>query len=141
MTTNKRAAAVIIRGRKVLLIQRIRNEQEYYTFPGGHLDVGETPESAVMREVKEELGITGTLGKLLLTCEGLGTLPDGQKVRQEEFFYLLENSVGNPTKISGEEARRQNQGNQYNIVWYAIADARHLPNLFPEKARDMLLKL
>ena len=37
----------------------IRNKdyQEYYTFPGGHLEEFETLEEGVIREIKEEFGI------------------------------------------------------------------------------------
>lgn len=53
------AGAVIEKDGKILLEKR-NNEpfKGYWTLPGGHIDFGETAEQAVIREVKEETGLT-----------------------------------------------------------------------------------
>ena len=38
-------------------VKRNKDYEEYYTFPGGHLEEGETLEEGVIREIKEEFGI------------------------------------------------------------------------------------
>ena len=51
---NLRVGAIITRGDQVLMV---RNEREdYYYSVGGRIQVGETSEQAVLREVTEELG-------------------------------------------------------------------------------------
>jgi len=60
----KVAAAVIERDGKVLIAKRKHPgaESGRWEFPGGKLEPGETPEAALRRELKEEFGITATIG-------------------------------------------------------------------------------
>jgi mutator protein MutT len=52
---------LIHRGRVLLL----RNERGEWELPGGHLDAGETPEEAVVREIREETGLSATVTSLV----------------------------------------------------------------------------
>lgn len=53
------AAALLDQERQVLLQQRAPGRQMagLWEFPGGKIDAGELPEAALIRELKEELGI------------------------------------------------------------------------------------
>jgi 8-oxo-dGTP diphosphatase len=59
------AAALVDRDNRVLIAQRPEGKSlaGLWEFPGGKLDDGETPEAALVRELKEELGID-----VCLTC-------------------------------------------------------------------------
>lgn len=51
---------VLTRGAQVLMCHRRADRAWYpdvWDFPGGHLEDGETPEEALVRELREELGI------------------------------------------------------------------------------------
>ena len=53
--------ALIVMEGKILLIKRKKNPfANLWALPGGHLDFNETLEEAVIREVKEETGLTVT---------------------------------------------------------------------------------
>src|SRR3954467_86748 len=56
------ACALIDIDRRVLIAQRPPGKQlaGLWEFPGGKLEPGETPEQALIRELKEELGVTIT---------------------------------------------------------------------------------
>lgn len=48
-------AIIQIKG-KILVCKKLRSK--YFFFPGGHLEFGENTKRALIREIKEELGIT-----------------------------------------------------------------------------------
>jgi mutator protein MutT len=69
-------AIIVEHDGKVVLQQRaIETRRGYWTFPGGFLEVGETPEAGALREVKEEVGldvtITGLLGLYTRSTVGI----------------------------------------------------------------------
>ncbi|HLZ62952.1 MAG TPA: NUDIX hydrolase [Ktedonosporobacter sp.] len=59
------ADALIVENGKVLLVQQ-KQQSAYglWGFPGGHLEPGETPQEAVVREIQEELGAELVQAKL-----------------------------------------------------------------------------
>jgi len=59
------AAALIFRDSKILICQR-RNDDTHglqWEFPGGKVETGETPSKALVRELREELGIEAVIGR------------------------------------------------------------------------------
>ena len=57
------ARAIIIENGKLLVMYRNKQGREYYTLVGGRVNEGETPEQAVVREVKEETGLQITTAR------------------------------------------------------------------------------
>ncbi|WP_217189377.1 NUDIX domain-containing protein [Streptomyces buecherae] len=55
-----RAAALVIRDAHLLLIRFRGDDGEWYEIPGGGVEPGETPRDAVVRELREETGLTVT---------------------------------------------------------------------------------
>ena len=66
----KVVAAVIRKGKYVFATQRGYGEyKDWWEFPGGKIEEGETPEYALVREIKEELDSDIAVGTLLTTVE------------------------------------------------------------------------
>jgi len=60
------ALAVAVKGKKVLLIKRgVPPVKGMWASPSGFIEIGETPEEACLRELKEETGIPGEIVKLI----------------------------------------------------------------------------
>lgn len=64
-------AGVIERDGKILICRR-RKDQAHalkWEFPGGKVEAGESPEVALARELREELGIEATVGREVMRYE------------------------------------------------------------------------
>ena len=63
-------AAIIRKGDKIFATQRGYGEwKDWWEFPGGKMEVGETPVEALVREIREELSAEINVGELLTTVE------------------------------------------------------------------------
>ena len=70
MKTVRVVAAIIIENDKVVATQRGYGEfKDGWEFPGGKIEPGETPEEAIVREIKEELDTEVEVIELLDTVE------------------------------------------------------------------------
>ena len=70
MKTIRVVAAIIIEKEKVFATQRGYGEfKDGWEFPGGKIELGEIPEAAIVREIKEELDTEIEVVKLLDTVE------------------------------------------------------------------------
>ena len=67
---------------RVGVIKR-KDFQDYYTFPGGGLEEGETTEEGVIREIKEEFGINVKVIRKLYDT-------NIERLKQREMFFLCE---------------------------------------------------
>lgn len=64
-------------------VKKSKDYQEYYTFPGGGLEEGETPEEGTIREIKEEFGISVKIVRKLDETYS-------KKFNRKEIFYLCQ---------------------------------------------------
>jgi 8-oxo-dGTP diphosphatase len=63
-------AAIIVRGSEILATQRGYGAwKDWWEFPGGKIEPGETPEEALVREIREELDAEILIDRLLHTVE------------------------------------------------------------------------
>ena len=79
-----RVAALILQNGKLLVT---KDKGKYYTI-GGAIQVNESTEDAVVREVREELGIRAQAGQLAFVVENRFE-QDGVSYHNIEFHYLV----------------------------------------------------
>ncbi|OGN12181.1 MAG: hypothetical protein A3B91_00665 [Candidatus Yanofskybacteria bacterium RIFCSPHIGHO2_02_FULL_41_29] len=129
MSSKNRAVIIIINDDKILLLYRLKNGEEYYVFPGGGVEDGESVLDAVVREAKEETGLDVTIKLKLWEYEN--------KDRVEHFF--LADKFSGELKIGGPEETRQSADNVYRLEWVALDKVSDL-KLVPEEMKTKVLK-
>ena len=83
-----RACGIICQDDKFLLV-RIK-DNNFYCLPGGHVELGENTEHAVLREMKEETGYNLNIKKLLAVTENFYTGTDKKIWHELAYYYLME---------------------------------------------------
>ncbi|RJO60277.1 NUDIX domain-containing protein [candidate division WS5 bacterium] len=130
----KRVRSVIIRDKKVLAIKRTKPEAIYWVIPGGGTKESETNEQALMREVREELGVDIKIKDLLLEMPSRKLETIGQK----EYFYYCEILSGVLGSGQGPEFKRDSQYvGKYDIEWLDIANLNNF-DLRPEEIKNLI---
>jgi 8-oxo-dGTP diphosphatase len=114
-----RAGIILLQDQKVALIERHRAGLHYFTFPGGHVDEGETPEQAALRETQEELGLQVSLKQLLVQIGWQG---------KWQYYYLVEMTGGIFGSGKGEEMLHPvAERGTYQPVWMPVDELLDQP--------------
>ena len=123
------AAMVLRRGDTVLMVKA--NYKDFWTFPGGVVDPGESPLVAAIRETSEEVGMQlDTDDVSFLSC---GYVPEkyGFLDRLHYFFVAKTLPAGEPTLQESEIAE---------CAWVPLADiARHADDRATYRAVQQML--
>jgi 8-oxo-dGTP diphosphatase len=126
-----RAAVILIENEQVALIERHRQGAHYFTFPGGHVDPGETPEHAAIREAEEELGLKVVVKRLLAEVWWHD---------KPQFYYLVETAGGVFGTGTGEELSSPlPEKGTYTPVWMPVSGLPDQPVL-PHVIAEMVFK-
>jgi 8-oxo-dGTP pyrophosphatase MutT (NUDIX family) len=111
----QRVRAIIIESDSIVLIERHRSNRQYFVYPGGGVEVGETPHQALVREVLEETGLRVDVGQEVATV----TFSD-----HVQRFYLASVTGGAFGPGNGPEytdLSRRDRGT-YHPVWVPLAE-------------------
>lgn len=96
--------------------QQAKNEKGLWEIPGGAVEFGETLHEALIREMREELGVEINVGELVQLCDHL--LPDeGQHWVAPTFICTI--TSGNPTIMEPDKCDE--------LRWCSLDEAEQLP--------------
>ena len=97
---------------RVLLIRYPPARGGTWTFPKGHIEPGESPEAAAVREVQEECAVRAAVLRPLGNTEYLNS----QGVRRFVHWFAMRAAVGEPRPEPGFEARYAAPGDALSLL-------------------------
>lgn len=113
MKTIEVVAAIIKEGDAILATQRGYGEFEgLWEFPGGKMEPGETPTTALAREIQEELAVSIEVNHLLSTTEY--TYPTFHLIMH---CYWCRITDGTPQLLEHKSARWLTADTLHSVTW------------------------
>lgn len=113
MKTYHVVAAIIKRGNKVFATQRGYGAyKDGWEFPGGKIEPGETPEQALVREIREELDMTISIDRHVVDVSY-----DYPQFHLEMGCYLCSIADGTPHLLEHEAATWLETTNIDSVDW------------------------
>lgn len=113
------AHAIIIRDEKFLAVRELG--KPYWKLPGGEIEQGETPETALERELHEEIAIT------VYSAEKIHQFNNLFKGREMEFHTYLVNTSQEPQAVDREEPSE--------IEWQPFSRMLNITDQVPSQQR------
>lgn len=114
LPTDLTVCAVVERSDKFLIVEERSSGVVVITQPGGHIESGESPEDAVVREVLEEAGcvvsVSGLLGVYLWI----------HPQTRQQFLRIVYTA-----DLVTENQKQKLDNGIHAVHWYSVADIRH----------------
>ena len=112
------ARGIVLKDDQILLIERWRPGKHYFSIPGGGIELGESPEQAVLRELLEETACQVRLERKLYEYH---TENDAL-----HHIYLCEHVSGVPfLPPDSPEALANDPDNRFRPGWLPLAELDH----------------
>ena len=119
MKTIKVVAALIVHDRRILATQRGYGEfKDWWEFPGRKQGPGETPEDALVREIREELATEISVDRYVTTVEW-----DYPTFHLSMRCYLCSVISGSLTLLEHEAAAWLDREHLHSVKWLPADDA------------------
>ena len=98
---HRSAGGLIVHGSRILLISVLEGRR--WQLPKGHIEEGETPEEAAVREVQEETGVSGRIRAPLPGVEYWFVDRRKRRIHKTVDYFLLDYLSGDPANFDPEE--------------------------------------
>ena len=97
-----RAAGILVHGDQILLVRHEKNGKSYFLLPGGGVEFGESVEEALIREFKEEVGLSISVGPMVMVHD---SIPPNHH-RQVLNIYFMVSSEKHEIKVTPDAVLR-----------------------------------
>jgi mutator protein MutT len=136
MAAPDRSAGIVLLNSEILLMERKRNEEHFWVFPGGKVEDGETPEQTAVREIQEETSLIVKTEKKLYTH----IYNEEHENRGNQHFFLCTYISGTPQLGESNEKDDMETGKQYYKPQWVHINILPTLLLYPLEIRDWLIE-
>lgn len=132
-----RVAALIFNHDMSKIFMQKQKDHDYYMFPGGRLEINEDAETAILRELDEELGINEDV-KLKYIIENFIKFPNNKKYHEIGFYFVIkidEQKYNYELEKVYSSLDEENDGSS-EFVWISndeLENYKVMPNFMVEK--------
>jgi len=111
-----RAYGVLIDAGRIVLVRSSnpRHDPPLWWLPGGGIDFGESPESTVLREFREETGLDVRNPELLIVTSDVRRRDNGDQIHTVRVSFTVE--------LTGGELSHEVDGTTDHAGWFPVDD-------------------
>lgn len=116
-------------------------DNDFYCLPGGHVELGEDTDSAVLREMREELGYEVKINKLVSIIQNFFKTKEGKVFHELGYYYIVEPVNVNDVNLENYVRMENDKGEMKRLEfrWFTASElqnVRFLPEVLKTKLEN-----
>lgn len=103
-------------------------ENKFYCLPGGHVELGESTDKAVLREMQEELGFEVKINKLIAIVQNLFNADESKVFHEVGYYYLVEPKNLNDVCLNDYSREEMDKGELKHLEfkWFTFEELQNV---------------
>ena len=137
-----RVCGILKVGNKYLTVKI--GENNFYCLPGGHVELGEDTDTAILREMKEELGYEVKILKLASIVQNFFKTKDNKVFHELGYYYIVEPVNIHEVNLNNYTITENDKGKLVNLEfkWFTLEELQNikfLPEILKTKLNNEYL--
>ncbi len=116
-----RSCVALIEDDLILMVRQTYRGETFWTFPGGSIEPGETPEAAAIREAREEVGLDVKIIRLL--CRTPRTIAPGV------YSCYLGQIVDGEIALGSDPEQPDDNQELHEVRWFPLEQVQEHPEV------------